>query len=176
MAQQQYYGVADARPARVHVYFSSPTGKRRDKRAMARALADFVNANLQRANPVANFGRRELPERLSTMSIASGSGDWWCGESGAVTLSDIRAALARSISEKEKRLPTYRKNLGPGAQLWLLLYTTADVPRSMPIPFGIEQWRFQSGFDRVFWFATLEGKFVEIHVADSADAHSQLPA
>lgn len=92
------------------------------------------------------------------------------------TLSDIRATLARSISEKDSLLPAYRKNLGPGARVWLLLYTTAEVSRSMPIPFGIEQWRFPFGFDRVFWFASLEGTYVEILAADSIESRARVPA
>jgi hypothetical protein len=167
MAQQQYYSAADAKPAKVVLYFANPRGKRRDKRELARVLAEFVRANLHQANPVANFDQRELPEGLGSMSIASESGKWYCGESGSVTLSDIRPALAQSIAEKDKLVSTYKRNLGPGAQVWLLLYTTVDVSRSMPIPWGIEQWRFHFGFDRVFWFACLENQFVEIQRAES---------
>ena len=169
MAQERYYSAGDARPARVNVYFTNPRGKRRDKRELVRVLAGFVKANAHHANPVANFGGRELPEGLASMSIASESGKWYCGESGVVTVSDIREVLARGIGEKDKLVPAYRQNLGPGAQVWLLLYTTADVPRSLPIPHGIEEWRFHSGFDRVFWFACLEDRFVEIQRTESAE-------
>ena len=167
LAEAQYYSAAAGKPARVTVYFSDSRGKRRSKRHLARVLAEFVKASLHRANPVADFGQRELPEGFSTMSIASWTGRWYCGESGAITLSDIREALARSIGEKDKLVPSYRKNLGPGARVWLLLYTSADVPRSLPIPHGIEEWRFSFRFDKVFWFTWLENKFVEIQRAES---------
>jgi len=39
----------------------------------------------------------------------------------------------------------------------------------MAIPFGIEEWRFDFGFDRVIWFACLENRFVEIQRTLSAD-------
>jgi hypothetical protein len=107
------------------------------------------------------------------MSIASESGKWSCGESGSVTLSDIRPALARSIGDKDKLVSAYKRSLGPGAQVWLLLYTTVDVSRSMPIPYGIDEWRFHFGFDRVFWFTCLENQFVEIQRAEPAE---QVPA
>jgi hypothetical protein len=168
MAEAEYYS-AGGTAARVTVYFSESRGKRRDKRQLARLLAEFVKANLQRANPVANFGQRELPDGFSTMSIASGTGRWYCGESGAARLSDIREVLTCAIREKDRLVPTYRENLGTGAQVWLLLYTTADVARGMPIPHGVEEWRFNFGFDRVFWFAGMERRFVEIYGAKSAE-------
>jgi hypothetical protein len=167
MAQEQYYGAADANPAKVVLSFANVRGKKRDKREVARALAEFVKANVHRASPVTNFVGLELPEGFGSMSIAAESGDWWCGECGGVTLSEIGEVLASSISAKNKLLPTYRKDLAPGAQVWLLLYSTVAVSRSMPIPHGIEEWRFHFGFDRVFWFTCLENQFVEIQRAES---------
>lgn len=167
MAQEQYYGVADAKPAKVVLYFANAKGKKRDKREMASALAEFVKVNVHRANPVANFARLELPDGFGSMSTAAESGNWWCGECGGVTVSQIREQLASRISSKNELLPTYRANLPKSAQVWLLLYSTAAVPRSMPIPRGVEEWRFPFGFDRVFWFTTFENQFIEIQRAES---------
>ena len=160
MAQELYYGDAGAKPAKVVVYFANARGKRRDKREMAGALSNFVKANVHQANPVANFARIDLPEGFGSMSIAAESGDWWCGDC-VVTLSDIHEVLVSTISKKNRLLATYRRNL-PGAQVWLLLYSTAAVSRGMPIPHGIEKWQFDSDFDRIFWFSSFENKFVEI--------------
>lgn len=87
-------------------------------------------------------------------------------------LLDLLSLLARSDREKsqvearilakDKLVQTYRSNLPDGAELWLLLYTGVTVARSMPIPHGIEVWRIPFRFDRVFWFTSLEGQFVEI--------------
>lgn len=162
MAQQQYYSAVGAKPAEVVLYFANARGEKRNKREMAQALAEFVKANMPRDNSIANFGPLRMPEGFSSISIAAKSGDWWTGEGGGVTLSDIREALACRISAKNELVPTYRMNLAPGAQVWLLLYTTASVSRSMPIPHGTEEWRFSFDFDRVFWFAGLENQFVEI--------------
>jgi hypothetical protein len=169
IAQQQYFDAADAKPAKVVLYFASAGGKKRDKREMARVLAEFVKASIHRANPVANFAGLELPEGFGSMSIASEPGDWWCGECGGVTTSDIRETVASSIKAKDQLLPAYKENLGSGARVWLLLYSTVKVSRSMPIPYGVEGWRFHFGFDKVFWFTCLENQFAEIQRAGSAE-------
>jgi hypothetical protein len=59
-------------------------------------------------------------------------------------------------------VPTYRSNLGDNARVWLLLYSGVTVARSMAIPPCAQEWKFPFAFDRVFWFASLEKKLVEI--------------
>jgi len=163
LAQQQYYAAVDATPVKIILYFANARGKKRDMREMARALAEFVKANIPKPNEVSNFDGLELPEGFGSMSIvAEQPGDWWCGEGGSFSVSNIHEALSSSIGSKNKLLPMYRKNLAPGAQVWLLLYSTASVSRGMSIPHGIEEWRFSFAFDRVFWFTCLENQFVEI--------------
>ena len=162
MAQAEYYADPNAKPSKIIVYFANARGKKRDKREMSRRLVEFVKANVHRARPIANFGELQLPEGFGSMSIAAESGNWWTGEGGNVTLGDIDEALDSAISSKNKLVPAYRKNLAPGAQVWLLLYSTASISRSMPIPHGIDQWRFDFDFDKVFWFASIENEFVEI--------------
>lgn len=51
---------------------------------------------------------------------------------------------------------TYRKNLGPGSRVGLVLYSTVSVSRGMEIPHGIDKWRFDFSFDRVFLFTSWE--------------------
>jgi hypothetical protein len=41
------------------------------------------------------------------------------------------------------------------------LFSRVTVARSVPIPAGIEEWKFPFDFDRVFWFACLENRVVE---------------
>jgi hypothetical protein len=67
------------------------------------------------------------------MSIASERGDWWCGDGGGVTLSEIRRVLVSQISAKSHLLPAYRANLEESAQVWLLLYSTVEVARSVQL-------------------------------------------
>lgn len=161
-AQKDYYSEKDAKSAKVVTYFADARGQTLNVNGMARAMAGFVRANIHRANPVAGFSQWDVPEGFGPMSITSGFGDWWGGESGGYTVSDIREQLVDRIKAKNELLPTYRGKLGCDAQVWLLIYSTVAVSRSMSIPYGINEWRFPFDFDRVFWFAGLEGKVVEI--------------
>jgi len=168
LAQQQYYTAAGAIPVTINLYFANARGKRRDKQDMARTLTEFIKVNLPGPNDTLNFNGLKLPEGFGSMSIWRESKDWWCGESGSYSVSDIRDALTSSITAKNKLVPTYKKNLAPGAQVWLVLYSTFAVARGMEIPCGIEQWRFNFDFDRVFWFTTLGDRFIEIQQAGAA--------
>lgn len=173
VAQRAYYAVPNARPIHVGVTFTYARGKGCDKSKRARALTEFVHANANEASPCATFWREEdeLPDGFDFIRIIADSNplDWWTGEGGGVTVSDVRLELGARIAAKDKLVPIYRSNLPNGAGVWLLLYTGVTVARSMPIPHGIEEWRFPFRFDRVFWFVELEGRFVEIHKADLSE-------
>jgi len=174
LAQQQYYAAADAIPVTINLYFANARGKRRDKREMARALAEFIKANLPAQNETLNFNNLNLPEGFGSMSIWREPRGWWCGESGGYTVSNIQEALTSSIAAKNKLVPSYRKNLAAGAHVWLLLYSTFSVSRGMEAPHGIAQWQFSFDFDRVFWFTTLRNKFVEIQRQEATKAATEL--
>jgi hypothetical protein len=172
-AQKAYYLNPQARPVRVEVYFSGARGKKQDRDAMARALADLVAENVHRANPFVSLktGRDELklewyelPDGFSSVTIDSLlAEDWWSGEVGGYNiLTDTRNQLAERICSKDKLAPTYRANLGENARVWLLLYSGVTVARSMMIPACAQGWKFPFFFDRVFWFASLENEFIEI--------------
>jgi hypothetical protein len=150
---------------RVVAYFSKARGKKQDKDRLIKALAECVLANRERANPAVIVGRSQRPEGFDHVLITAEEGDWWCGEGGGITLSEIRREVGFRVAAKNKLVSNYRKNLPEGAQIWLLLFTQMSVSRSMPIPYGIEEWIFQFNFDRVFWFAFLENDFVEIRRA-----------
>jgi len=164
---QEKYQVTNTAPTRVNVYFSPARGKRQDKHQMIDALVDAVTRNRNRANPAAVLKGSELPEGFDHILITAESGEWWSGEGGGITLSEIRTEIADKIAAKNKFVSRYRANLPTGAQVWLLLYSRVTVSRSVPIPFGIEEWRFPFEFDRVFWFASLENKVVDIHRSES---------
>jgi hypothetical protein len=169
-AQRAYYKAPDAKPAHVSVYFTNTRGEKRDKKEMARALAEFVRVNVHLANPFVSLYRPETPDGFDSIVISAESRDWWCGEGGSYSLDDIRPQLAARISNKDKLVPTYRANLPESANVWLLLCTGVTVARSMMIPHGIETWKFPFRFDRVFWYTALEGQYVEIQRADAASA------
>jgi len=169
-AQRDYCDALDAKPAHVNVYFTNTKGGRRNKGEMARALTEFVKANIHRANSFVCFYRPETPDGFDSIVISAESRDWWWGEGGGYSLNDIRPQLAARISDKDKLVPNYRANLPLGAKVWLLLYTGVTVARSMMIPHGIETWKFPFQFDRVFWFTALEGQFAEIQKRQTASA------
>jgi hypothetical protein len=163
-AQRHYYAVPNANPVHVSAYFTNTRGKKRSKHEMARALTEFVLENFHRANPAATFTKEGVPDGFDSVVIVAepSPADWWSGEGGGVTLADIRPQVETRIMAKDKLTQTYRANLPDGAELWLFLYTGVTVARSMPIPYGTETWRIPFRFDRVFWFASLEGQFAEI--------------
>ncbi len=166
-AQRNYYAVSSVQPVHVSVYFTNARGKRRNAREVAKiagVLAEFVNAEVHRATPAVTFMYKDAPDGFDSVRIAAEPNptDWWSGECGGIALGDIRGQVEARISEKDKLVRTYRKNLPDGAKVWLLLYTGVTVARSMPIPHGIENWHIPFTFDRVFWFTSLEGQFAEI--------------
>jgi len=163
-AQARYYDAPNATPVRVGTYFTNTRGAKQDRHELARALSDFVRVSAARADPIASFAHKDAPQGFDSVVIVAESspGDWWSGEVGGVTLPDIRSQVEMRIAEKNSLVNTYRSNLSEGAGLWLLLYSGVTVARSMPIPFGIESWFIPFRFDRVFWFASLDRKFVEI--------------
>jgi len=164
---QAKYQATNAAPTRVSVYFSPARGKKQDKRQLIDALVDAVIRNRNGAHPAVVLKGSELPEGFDHILITAESGEWWSGEGGGITLSEIRTEIAVKIAAKNKLVSRYRANLPTGALVWLLLYSRVTVSRSVPIPFGIEEWRFPFEFDRVFWFASLENEVVEIERAES---------
>lgn len=166
-AQEMYLETND--PMRVSVYFSRARGERQDKYHLIKSLVDSVARNRHRANPAIALKGQELPEGFDHILITAEPGEWWCGECGGITVSEIRTEIAAKITAKNKLLTRYRANLGKGALVWLLLYSRVSVSRSVPIPHGIEEWEFPFEFDHVFWFACLENEVVEIQRAESAE-------
>jgi hypothetical protein len=165
---QERYQQTSSEPTRVNVYFSRARGEKQNRIHLVESLVDSVTRNRHRANPAVVLKGNELPEGFDHILITAESDDWWCGECGGITVSEIRNEIASKIAAKNELLPRYRANLPTGAQVWLLLCSHVTVSRSIPIPHGIEEWKFPFGFERVFWFASLENKVVEIQRAESA--------
>ena len=159
---QQLYQTSGVKQVKVYVGFRNPRGKRQDKQEVAKTLAAFVKSKVDQAKPFAAFYDFDAPEDFVVVTILDEPGEWSHGESGGVSFADIQPQLADRIGAKNKLIGAYRKNLSRRARIWLLLYSTVSVSRSMPIPAGIENWRFPLEFERVFWFTCLDG-WVEIN-------------
>jgi hypothetical protein len=165
IAEQEYYQTVDAVPVQVSVYFWRIERTRSKKQEIAHALVDFVRAHCNEANPVAIFTRlRKIPDGFGTVIIRSTPRPWWSGESSSNMLEDIQEQIAASIAGKNKLLATYRANL-PNTPIWLLLYSCAGVSRGIEMWPVVDEWSFAFDFDRVFFFATLNGSIVEIQRA-----------
>jgi len=158
---QEIFQKMNGAPTHVNVSFSNSRGQKQNKQQLINQLVEAVQQNRQRANPAVVLKGRELPDGFDHISITAESREWWCGESGGIHLSEIYPEVAGKIAAKNPLVPTYRANLPTGAELWLLLFSRVTVARSVPIPAGIEEWRFPFDFDRVFWFACLENRVVE---------------
>jgi hypothetical protein len=162
LAEEDYYRTPEAPPVKVTAYFWDVERGRNRKREMTQALSAFVTTHRERENPVATFVRRDkLPDGFGTISIASGAGAWFSGECVGNTVSGIHQQLATRISAKNSLVPRYRANLHD-SPLWLLVYSAAGVSRGVPMVHGINEWSFPFDFDRVFFFAALDGTVEEI--------------
>jgi len=159
---QKTFENTSTRPTDVNVYFSNPRGQKQDKQLLIKLLVEAVQKHRHRADPAVVLEAKELPQGFDHILITARSGEWWCGEGGGVSLSEIYTELATKIAAKNPLVPRYRANLEKDAELWLLLFSRVTVARSIPIPSGIDKWDFPFDFDRVFWFACLENKVVEL--------------
>jgi len=162
---QEIFEKTSRAPTDVNVYFSNPRGRKQNKQKLIKLLVEAVQQQRHRADPAVVLKGKELPEGFDHILITACAGEWWCGEGGGVNLSEIYPELAGKIVAKNPLVPRYRANLPADAELWLLLFSRVTVARSVPIPAGIGEWYFPFDFDRVFWFACLENKIVELQGA-----------
>ena len=158
---QAIFAATSNTPTHVNVYFSNPRGKKQNRQQLVNALVQAVQRNRRRATPAVVLTDGELPEGFDHILITGEAREWLCGEAGGICLSEVYPEIAHKIAAKDLLVPRYRANLPTGARLWLLLFSRVTVARSLPIPIGIEEWRFPFDFDRVFWFACLENRVVE---------------
>jgi len=156
-------------PLRVQVYFTNPRGEKQDWKNLTQSLVEVIVANYQKARPAWSQSRA-LPEDFQHVLIVRDDDPWWWSPTaGGISLSQIPMHLASCIVAKDTKLPTYRKNLREGAEVWLLFHSGVTVARSVEIPHGINEWGFPFGFDRVFWLSFLGPEFVEIRRAPRMD-------
>jgi hypothetical protein len=162
LAEREYYKMPGAPPVHVQAFFWNREGIEYDKREMARALVDFVRSKRVDAGKTKLFSwRPHLPAGFGIISITAIDRRWSAPDHSSPTIDQIPQLLATAISDKNTRLPAYRTNL-PGVPIWLLIYSCAEVSRSVPLPHGINEWAFPFDFDRVLFFAVFENRVIEI--------------
>ena len=159
-AEELFYKASNL-PTHVNAYFANPRGQKQNKQQLVNRLVEAVQRNRPHANPAVVLEDEQLPEGFDHVLITNEARGWCCGEAGGIQLSEIYTEIAAKIAAKNPLVQRYRANLPLGADLWLLLFSRVSVARSVPIPAGIEEWKFPFDFDRVFWFACLENRVVE---------------
>jgi hypothetical protein len=162
LAEEDYYRTPGATPVKVTVYFWDVERRKNRKHGMAHALSAFVASHREQACPVATFVRRDkLPYGFGTISIAAVAEPWFSGECIGNTVAGIHQQLTARIAAKNSLVSSYRANLAD-SPIWLLLYSGAGISQGIPMVQGIGEWSFTFDFDRVFFFAALDGKVEEI--------------
>lgn len=165
-AEEIYMDYLVADPVKVSTYPWRMERSREHKERMATELAEFVHNNSSAAKPVANFDRHDgVPEGFSVVNIQSGTGPWVSWDAWDIHLDDIYSQIGARIVDKNARLPAYRTNL-PGIPMWLLLFSSIDGVRGVPLPADIHAKSFPFDFDRVFFYAALSGSVEELRKAD----------
>lgn len=138
------------------------------ERRMIRELAQFVlDHRPADSTDIRMYARRDqLPQGFSVIGIAPGTGTWFCSSDVTLTPEGVYGAVSSRISEKNRRIATYRRNV-PGAPIWLLLYSDMSIAGGIVIPHGMEKQKMRFEFDKVFLFAPLSNDVLEISRAVS---------
>jgi hypothetical protein len=133
------------------------------ERRMIRELAQFVlDHRPADSNDIRTYMLRDrLPDGFSVVNITPGPGAWFCSSDVNLTLSGIHGVVESRISEKNRRIAAYRRNV-PDAPIWLLLYSDMSIAGGIVIPHEMEKRPMRFDFDRVFLFAPLSKRVVEI--------------
>lgn len=162
LAEQEYNRLPDTVPVGVVVSFWRIETGKRDMRAMAYALVEFVRSHSEQAKPVKTFSwRPDLPAGFGVITLCSMyDRPWHAGEGVNLTFEQIYPLFAKRISEKNARLSTYRANL-PNTPMNLLIYSCAEVSRNVEIVHGMDKWEFPFDFDCVFFFSVLHNRVIE---------------
>jgi hypothetical protein len=166
-AEHEYYSTPGAVPVKLSAFFWNIERGKNKKREMVERLVSFVKSHCHEAAPVSNFGRRTHQlDCFNMISIDSSPGPWWGGGSSGNTFESIQQQFASRIEAKSKLLPRYRANL-PNSPIWLLLFSCAGVARGVAMPHCISEWSFPFEFDRLLFYASLDGSVEEIHKANA---------
>lgn len=108
---------------------------------------------------------RSLPQEVASLTVVrrkSISKDSWTTVRPAFVPTLTPLKLQQTMRNKEAKVPSYRQQCG---EVWLLV-----VARGLePSTFGdlgpeVEGYRFESGFDRVYFLHYFDGSVSELHV------------
>jgi hypothetical protein len=166
------FGVPAVRVTAGFWYFNRD---RTTERRMIRELVQFVvdHPPADTTDVRTYMLRDRLPHGFGLISIAPGPTVWFCSSDITLTLDGIYAAVESRITEKNRHITAYRRNV-PGAPIWLLLYSDMSITGGIVIPHDMEKQRIAFDFDRVFLYAPLSNRVLEISgAAGLAGVHSE---
>jgi hypothetical protein len=134
-------------------------------------LADLVQENLPEAGRSVTIRdrhhplRRSLPQEVASLtvvrrnSISKGS---WTPVRAAFVPTITPPDLQRIMLSKEAKAPSYLQHC---REVWLLIVARGSEPSTFgEIGPEVEGYRFDSGFDRVFFLHYFDGSVSELHV------------
>jgi hypothetical protein len=130
-----------------------------DAEAAPQALIDFVQAH-----PNGTYDMLDgIPYGFSVLRIADPIANeisrWRCLSTGE-TLTATREMIEKRIAEKNRLVPSYRRNDPPLSRVWLLIACSfADFANNFNVPEGIDTWRFDFDFDKVLLLSSESGVF-----------------
>ncbi len=124
---------------------------------MASSLAEFVQG---KAYGCYSRDRRELPAGFDVIAInPSDAYDWsLVGDAATGTLSEnVFAHIQARIDDKGEKLHRYRASCA-GLPVCLLIASSLEVARSVPIPRSVADWKFRFEFDKVLLYSATDGE------------------
>ena len=155
----------------VHVHWNShQVFSSRRVQELAADLADLVQGNLPEPGHEAAIRHphpawRSLPQEVASLRIdrrINLSKNLWTSVHGAFVPTLTPSELQKIMRGKEAKVPTYRRQC---REVWLLIVARGFEP-STHVDIGSEgeSYRYESGFDRVFFLHHANEYVAELHV------------
>ena len=159
-------------PVAVHVLWNPhrALGRRRIQE-IATVLADLVQEHLPELGHEAAIRHhhhpawRSLPQEVGSLTVdrrINFSKNSWTSVRGGFVPTLTPLELQKIVRDKEAKVPSYRQQC---REVWLLIVARGFEPST----FGdlgpeVEGYRFESGFDRVFFLHYFDASVSELHV------------
>jgi hypothetical protein len=158
-------------PVAVHVLWHPHQALRsRSIPELAADLANLVLEHLPEPGHEAAIRRshpawRSLPQEVTSLSVdrrINFSKNSWTSVRGAFVPTLTPSELQKIMRGKEAKVPTYRRQC---REVWLLIVARGFEPSThVDIGSEVESYRYESGFDRVFFLHHANEYVAELHV------------
>ncbi len=156
-------------PVDVHVLWSFHEKlTKRELPQFVPTLSEFVARHLpEPGDEVAirypHWAERQLPPKIVSLTISrrrTMEDNFWVSDRGGSVPELVPADFYEFIGKKESKLSSYRQNC---IQVWLLVVANGFEPSThCSLAPGIERFRFETNFDRIFFLHYFDGFVVEL--------------